>query len=136
PMTGGYILHRMYLTDVEWRDFGWMALYTPSGFGVNYAQDDFGVMYRDAVTLLLIPRSERHQGIGSCYVYVRDADALHAELVAKGATVQGTPVSHPWGLRDFQVLDLEGNRASRSSEAAPGPAPPRLPVIDPGRVDG
>ncbi|MGH7676711.1 MAG: VOC family protein [Gemmatimonadales bacterium] len=80
------------------------------GFGVNYAQDDFGVMYRDEVTLLLIPRSERHQGIGSCYVYVRDADALHAELVAKGATVQGTPVSHPWGLRDFQVLDLEGNR--------------------------
>ncbi len=40
----------------------------------------------------------------------RDADAVHAELVAKGANVQGTPVSHPWGLRDFQVLDLEGNR--------------------------
>ncbi|MGH7676223.1 MAG: hypothetical protein ACREMV_13215, partial [Gemmatimonadales bacterium] len=29
-MTGGYLLQRMYLTDVEWRDFGWMALYTPS----------------------------------------------------------------------------------------------------------
>lgn len=80
------------------------------GFGVNYAQDDFGVMYRDEVTLLLIPRSDRHRGMGSCYVYVRDADALHAELVAQGANVQGTPVSHPWGLRDFQVLDLEGNR--------------------------
>ena len=80
------------------------------GFGVNYAQDDFGVMYRDDVTLLLILRSERHQGIGSCYVYVRDADALHAELVARRANVQGAPVSQPWGLRDFQVLDLEGNR--------------------------
>lgn len=30
PMTGGYILQRMYLTDEQWRDFGWMALYTPS----------------------------------------------------------------------------------------------------------
>ena len=29
PMTGGYILQRMYLTDAG-RDFGWMALYTPS----------------------------------------------------------------------------------------------------------
>jgi len=30
PMTGGYILQRMYVKDVNWRDFGWMALYTPS----------------------------------------------------------------------------------------------------------
>jgi uncharacterized glyoxalase superfamily protein PhnB len=80
------------------------------GFSINYAQDDFGVMYRDAVTLLLIPKTERHKGIGSCYVYVRDADALHAELRAKGADVQGEPVSHPWGLRDFSALDLEGNQ--------------------------
>lgn len=80
------------------------------GFKINYAQDDLGVLYRDEVTLLLIPRTERHQGIGSCYVYIRDADALHAELRVKGANVQGEPVSHPWGLRDFCVLDLEGNQ--------------------------
>lgn len=41
---------------------------------------------------------------------MRDADALHAELVGRGASVQGAPVSRPWGLRDFRVLDLEGNR--------------------------
>jgi predicted enzyme related to lactoylglutathione lyase len=58
----------------------------------------------------LIPRTERHQGIGSCYVCIRDADALHAELVAKGANVLDEPVSMPWGLRQFHVLDLEGNR--------------------------
>lgn len=79
------------------------------GFKINYARDDFGVMFRDDVTLLLIPRGER-KDIASCYVYIRDADALHAELRAKGANVQGEPVSHPWGLRDFAVLDLEGNR--------------------------
>ena len=28
---------------------------------------------------------------------------------AKGANVRGEPVSHPWGLRDFRVIDLEGN---------------------------
>lgn len=30
PMTGGFILQRMYLKDTKLRDFGWMALYTRS----------------------------------------------------------------------------------------------------------
>jgi uncharacterized glyoxalase superfamily protein PhnB len=80
------------------------------GFRINYAQGDLGVMDRDSVTVALIARTERHGGIGSCYMYVRDADALHAELRSRGANVQGEPVSMPWGLRQFKVLDLEGNQ--------------------------
>lgn len=68
------------------------------------------MMYRDDVTLLLIDRADTHTGIGSCEAYVRDADALYTELVSRGANVRGEPVSRPWGLRDFRVLDLEGNR--------------------------
>jgi hypothetical protein len=30
PMSGGYLLHRMYLTGDRMRDFGWMALYANS----------------------------------------------------------------------------------------------------------
>jgi catechol 2,3-dioxygenase-like lactoylglutathione lyase family enzyme len=80
------------------------------GFKINHAQHDLGVMDRDDITIVLIARTEQHSGIGSCYVYVRDANALHAELLARGANVQGEPVSHPWGLRDFAVLDPEGNQ--------------------------
>lgn len=80
------------------------------GFRVNYAQHDLAIMDRDRARVALIARTERHTGIGSCYVYVRDADALHAELLANGANVQGEPISMPWGLRQFHVLDLEGNR--------------------------
>ena len=80
------------------------------GFEVNYSQHDIGVMDRDDMRLLLIARSARHTGIGSCAFYVTDADALHAELTARGANVQGPPVSKPWGLREFSVLDPEGNR--------------------------
>jgi hypothetical protein len=43
-------------------------------------------------------------------VYVYDADALHAELRAKGANVPSEPISQPWGLREFRVLDIEGNQ--------------------------
>lgn len=82
------------------------------GFEVNYQQHDLGVMDRDAVRLLLIARTERHHGIGSCSFYVSDVDGLHEELVSKGANVQGPPVSHPWGLREFRVLDSERNRLS------------------------
>lgn len=80
------------------------------GFTVNYAQHDIGVMDRDKTRLLLIARTPHHTGIGSCYFYVHDADALHAELVARGANIEGEPVSQPWGIREFKVLDLEGNR--------------------------
>jgi hypothetical protein len=30
PMSGGYIMQRMYAKDDDLRDFGWMAMYTPS----------------------------------------------------------------------------------------------------------
>jgi catechol 2,3-dioxygenase-like lactoylglutathione lyase family enzyme len=79
------------------------------GFRINYAQNDLGVMDRDDVTLLLIARTERHTGIGACEAYVRDADALYAELSSRGADIQGPPVSRPWGLREFRVRDPEGN---------------------------
>jgi predicted enzyme related to lactoylglutathione lyase len=79
------------------------------GFRINYQQHDLGVMDRDDITVLLAARTERHKGIGSMYVYVRDVDALYAELRAKGANVQGEPVSHPWGLRDFGIVDPEEN---------------------------
>jgi uncharacterized glyoxalase superfamily protein PhnB len=80
------------------------------GFRINYEQADLGVMDRDAVRVLLIARTDRHTGIGSTYVYVRDADSLHAELRANGARVLNEPESHPWGLRDFRVLDLDDNQ--------------------------
>jgi len=79
------------------------------GFSINYQQSDLGVMDRDAVRVLLVARTPRHGGIGSAYVYVDDADALHAELRTKGAELSGEPTSHEWGLRDFQVTDPEGN---------------------------
>jgi uncharacterized glyoxalase superfamily protein PhnB len=80
------------------------------GFKINYSQEDLGVMYRDTATLLLIQRSEAHKGIGSCSAYINDADKLYAELLDRGASVVAPPVSRPWGLRDFTVIDLEGNR--------------------------
>jgi uncharacterized glyoxalase superfamily protein PhnB len=79
------------------------------GFTINYQMDGFAVMDRDRARILLISKTQQHRGIASCYVYVADADALHAELSGKGANVETAPVSRPWGLREFRVFDPEGN---------------------------
>jgi catechol 2,3-dioxygenase-like lactoylglutathione lyase family enzyme len=78
------------------------------GFTVNYQQADLAVMDRDQVRLLVVQRTPK-SGVSSAYVYVKDADSLHAELAAKGARIDRPLQSHPWGLRDFRVLDLDGN---------------------------
>ena len=38
--------------------------------------------------------------------FVSDVDALYAEFTAKGATTDGPPKAQPYGVRDFQVTDL------------------------------
>ena len=86
------------------------------GFRTLYANNTLGVMERDRVVLALIARTSLHTGIGSAYVYTANVDELHAELIAKGANVLGEPISHPWGIRDFAVLDLEGNRIRFAQE--------------------
>lgn len=82
------------------------------GFGVNYQQDDLGVLDRDNVRLLLVAKTQHEPGPGSCCVYIRDADELYQELKTQGAELLGEPVSYPWGLREFVAIDPDGNRTS------------------------
>jgi uncharacterized glyoxalase superfamily protein PhnB len=44
------------------------------------------------------------------YIWVGDADALHAELVSKGATIARGLCDQEYGCRDFDVLDCNGYR--------------------------
>ena len=52
----------------------------------------------------------REGGAWDAYVWVRNADALHAEFVAKGATIARGLCDQPYGCRDFDVLDCNGYR--------------------------
>jgi catechol 2,3-dioxygenase-like lactoylglutathione lyase family enzyme len=44
------------------------------------------------------------------WLQVRDVDAAHDELVAKGVNVDRPPVTEPWGLREMWVRDPDGLR--------------------------
>jgi catechol 2,3-dioxygenase-like lactoylglutathione lyase family enzyme len=50
----------------------------------------------------------------SCYLRVKDADALHHEWAAIGLPAEGiprltAPEDQPWGMREFALVDPSGN---------------------------
>jgi predicted enzyme related to lactoylglutathione lyase len=55
----------------------------------------------------LVPREG---GAWDAYVWVGNADTLHAELVAKGAHIARGICDLPYGCREFDVLDCNGYR--------------------------
>jgi catechol 2,3-dioxygenase-like lactoylglutathione lyase family enzyme len=62
-------------------------------------------------------------GNGAVAISVRDVDALHGELVARGVNVLKPPRNHAHGVRDFDVSDPDGNQltfgmATRSASGA------------------
>jgi predicted enzyme related to lactoylglutathione lyase len=63
------------------------------------------------VSLHLIAASQtpRLPGHGAVSIFVDDVDALHADLVKRGARVLKAPKDYDYGLRDFDVADLDGN---------------------------
>jgi len=49
-------------------------------------------------------------GAWDAYVWIADADALHAEFKAKGVTIARAPCDQPYKCRDFEIDDNNGYR--------------------------
>ena len=67
---------------------------------------------RDGVVIHLQAASETHRqpGHGAANVFVTDVDALYQELKSRGARVLNEPKDYPYGMRDFDINDLDGNQ--------------------------
>ena len=59
--------------------------------------------------LMSASRTERKPGQGAVSIFVDNVDALHADLVKRGAKVIKAPANYDYGMRDFDVADLDGN---------------------------
>jgi catechol 2,3-dioxygenase-like lactoylglutathione lyase family enzyme len=84
------------------------------GFEITfeYGMPTFYVcMCRDEVQLHLLAarQTKRLPGNGGICVFVKDVDAVHAELAARGAHVIKPPADYDYGMRDFDIVDLDGN---------------------------
>jgi uncharacterized glyoxalase superfamily protein PhnB len=84
------------------------------GFRVEFTHGEpaaYAGIERDnvAVHLQAARDSKRKSGQSAMYVFVEDVDALHGELRSRGAKIANEPKDYPYGMRDFDVHDLDGN---------------------------
>ena len=64
--------------------------------------------------------TKRQPGQGAVYAFVDDADALFDEFKARGADLPTGPKDYPYGMRDFDLLDPDGNQLSFGAESKTG----------------
>jgi uncharacterized glyoxalase superfamily protein PhnB len=94
--------------------------------GFSYSQfygdpPDFVVLARQGQYLMLrqavnprhvVPHWTVSPKTSDVYFWVSDADALHAEFLAKGARIDYGPCDQPHGCREFGVQDIDGHDLS------------------------
>lgn len=85
------------------------------GFTVDFQFGEpatYAGVYRGKVLLHLQAERVAGRPVGgsAVYVYVEDADRICAELRERGARIEGQPEDQAYGLRDFNVWDLDQNR--------------------------
>jgi hypothetical protein len=78
----------------------------------------FVILYRDGMYLMLkqvedarhvIPHWTVSEQLWDAYFWVSGVDALHAELVRRGAKIDYGPCDQPYGCREFGAQDLDGH---------------------------
>ena len=98
------------------------------GFTVEFTHGEptfYAGVERDGVAIHLQAASEskRQPGHGGINIFVTDVDALYRELTARGARTLNEPKDYPYGMRDFDVHDLDGNHLCFWMESAQPTAP-------------
>ena len=79
----------------------------------TYGQPTFYArVERDGVVIHLqaADHTKRQPGQGAVNVFVTDVDALYRELKSRGARILNEPKDYPYGMRDFDINDLDGNQ--------------------------
>lgn len=89
------------------------------GFTVTFQYGEpafYACLCRDEVSVHLRAGPRWAPGNGAIAIFVQDVDALHGELLARGAKVLKPPQDYAYGMRDFDVADPDGNRLTFGME--------------------
>lgn len=89
------------------------------GFEADWHDGRFGSVSRGRTSLMLSEGAQGHAGTW-VWIAVSDADALHAELLDRGATIRNPPTDYPWGSRELHVFDPDGHVLRFGAESRPG----------------
>jgi uncharacterized glyoxalase superfamily protein PhnB len=81
------------------------------GFKVAWDHGDppsFGAVTRDNSVIFMCQSCEMPSGAWMM-IFTKDVDNLHDEYKKRGAIIKMAPTDMPWGLREMQVADPDGN---------------------------
>jgi len=109
-----------------------LAYYSDTlGFSIDFKYGEpamYACLCRDdvAVHLLASSATKRAAGQGGVCIFVGDVDGVHSEIAAKGARVVKPPANYDYGMREFDVLDLDGNQLTFGM---PAPSPEHRTIL-------
>lgn len=99
------------------RDVAAATAYYRDGLGFTvsfeYGNPIFYVcLCRDDVNLHLIAegKTKRQPGQAALCVFVKDVDAVYAELIGRGVEALKPHKDYDYGMREFNLLDPDGNQ--------------------------
>ena len=81
------------------------------GFRIEWEHGDppdFGAIGRGDAVLFLCQGCQGNPG-SWMMIFTPNVDRLHAEIARKGAIIKQPPANMPWGMREMQVADPDGN---------------------------
>ena len=81
------------------------------GFEIGWLQPgkEIGAVSRGQMAIFFRRRQEPFEPAVH-WVFAEDVDATYEEFRSSGAKIVEPPEKKPWGLRQFTVEDLDGNR--------------------------
>jgi catechol 2,3-dioxygenase-like lactoylglutathione lyase family enzyme len=81
------------------------------GFKIDWDHGDppnFGSVSRGHSAIFMCERCQGHPGAWMM-IFTPDVDRLYQEFVEHHAIIQRPPTNEPWGMREMQVADPDGN---------------------------
>jgi uncharacterized glyoxalase superfamily protein PhnB len=63
--------------------------------------------------------TQRRPGQAAIYVFVTGVDALYEELRSRGARILVEPKTYDYGMRDFAIIDPDGNQLTFGEASSP-----------------
>lgn len=79
-----------------------------------------GVKMDDVVIHLCSSQDNaKRAGMGSVYVFCKDIDPYYEKIEANGVSITSKIATWPYGMRDFQVQDLDGNHIGFGAPVEP-----------------
>ena len=87
-------------------------------FTIEWRDRQLASVRRGKASLMLCEGDQGHSG-SWVWLAVGDADAVHEELRSRGAVIRHPPTNYPWGSRELQVSDPDGNVLRLGSDLLP-----------------